>query len=831
MPVRMPGNYNKSIAFRWLAILLALAGCLSVPAAARTRKGDKFLAQGKANEARKEWDAALDNYEKALAEDPSDPGYQLAVHETRFQASQFHVAQGLKLRKEGSLAAALLQFEKAYGIDPSSSVAEQEIKTTRQMIGRESKKGADSDTRSLTPSQLAKRNTEEKLDSMLPVPELRPLNQQPINVKMNNQSAKVLYETVGKLANINVLFDPEFKSTGTDKQSIDLTGATLDEALNYLAVVTKSFWKPLSANTIFVTQDNTTKRRDYEEQVMKVFYLTNVTTPQELQEIVTAVRSVADIQRLFVYNAQNAIIARGEADRIALAEKIIHDLDKPKSEVVVDVLVLQVSSDMTRTLGAALNTLSIPVSFSPRTSISTPSSTTSTASTSTTTAANTATTGVTGTTGTSTTSSIPLAYIGKVNTEDFSTTLPSGMLQAVLSDSGTRVLQSPEIRSVDNQKATLKVGQKEPIASGSFQPGIGGVGINPLVNTQFTFIDVGVNVDLTPKVHDNGEVSMHVEVEISSVVGDVNLGGIQQPIISQEKVIHDIRMRDGEVNLLGGLRQSQDSTTLSGIPGLSSIPVIKWLFSSKTVNKTSQELLIALIPHIVRRPDYTEEEMRGIAVGNSTVVKLNYAPRTQTPPPMEPAPKPSAPPSPTTPANPLVTTPSSSASPQAEPPATAPQANTPPSAASPAAAAAPPAPAANAVVSFVPGQVQTTMGGSFTVNLVIANATDLFSAPLQIKYDPKVLKLNDATQGNLMASDGQQVTFTKNILNDTGEADVTLNRLPGTGGVTGSGMLVTLSFTALGRGPTTVSVPAFSPTNSQGQPISNSSPLLTVNIL
>ena len=140
--------------------------------------------------------------------------------------------------------------------------------------------------------------------------------------------------------------------------------------------MTKAFWKPLSANTIFVTQDNTTKRRDYEEQVMKVFYLTNVNTPQELQEIVTAVRSVADIQRLFVYNAQNAIIARGEADRIALAEKIIHDLDKPKSEVVVDVVVLQASSDMTRTLGAALNTLNMPINFTPRTSISTPSTST-----------------------------------------------------------------------------------------------------------------------------------------------------------------------------------------------------------------------------------------------------------------------------------------------------------------------------------------------------------------------------------------------------------------------------------------------------------------------
>ena len=826
----MPGTYRSLPVFRSLAILLGLAvlaGCLAVPMTARTRKGDKFLAQGKEREVRKDWDGALDFYNKALAEDPTDPGYQLEVHQARFQASQAHVSQGLKARKEGSLGQALVEFQKAYGIDPSSSVAEQEIKTTTQMIEREKKKGADSDTRSLTPSQLARRNSEQKLDSMLPVPELRPLNQQPINVKMNGQPTKVLFETVGKLANINVLFDSEFKDT--NKQSIELTGATLNEALDYLAIVTKTFWKPLSANTIFVTQDNTTKRRDYEEQVMKVFYLTNVTLPQELQEIVTAVRSVADIQRLFVYNAQNAIIARGEADRIALAEKIIHDLDKPKSEVVIDVLVLQTSSDMTRTLGAALNTLSIPVNFTPRSSISTPSSSTSTASTSTPTTSGTTTTG--GTSTASTATSIPLAYIGKVNTEDFSTILPSGTLQAVLSDSGTRVLQSPELRSVDNQKASLKIGQKEPIASGSFQSGVGGVGINPLVNTQFTFIDVGVNVDLTPKVHDNGEISMHVEVEISSVVGNVNLGGISQPIISQEKVIHDIRMKDGEVNLLGGLKQSSDSTTLTGIPGLSSIPIIKWLFSSKQVSKSSQELVIALIPHIVRRPDYTEEEMRGIAVGNATVVKLNYAHPPQAD--GEPAPKIATPPAPGAPPAQVVTPPPASANPPAAAPVTVPQVNTPPFATTSTPGAPPSAPAApqaNASVNFVPAQVETMMGGSFSVNLVMANATDLFSAPLQIKFDPKVLKLNDVTQGNLMASDGEQATFTKSIQNDTGEADITLNRLPGTGGITGSGMLVTLSFTTLARGATSVSAPAFSPSNSQGQPISNSSPLLTVNV-
>src|SRR5580698_3574446 len=390
MPLRMPGSYRNSIIFRGLTISLALAALtagLGVPAAARSRKGDKFLAQGKEREALKDWDGALDFYQKALAEDPSDPGYQLEVHQARFQSSAGHIKQGLLLRKDGKLAEALLQFEKAYGIDPSSSVAEQEIRTTTQMIEREKKKGADSDTRGLTPSQLAKRNILDRLDSMLPVPELRALNPQPVNLKMNNQPVKVLYETVGKLAGVNVLFDSEFKET--NKQSIELTGATLGDALDYLAVVTKTFWKPLSGNTIFVAQDSTTKRRDYEDQVMKVFYLSNVTTPQELQEIVTAVRSVADIQRLFVYNAQNAIIARGEADRIALAEKIIHDLDQPKSEAVVDVVVLQVSSDMTRTLGAALSSLSLPVNFAPRTSISTPSSTTSTTAATSTPVANT----------------------------------------------------------------------------------------------------------------------------------------------------------------------------------------------------------------------------------------------------------------------------------------------------------------------------------------------------------------------------------------------------------------------------------------------------------
>src|ERR1019366_6044214 len=207
---------------------------------------------------------------------------------------------------------------------------------------------------------------------------------------------------------------------------------------------------------------------------------------------------------------------------------------------------------------------------------------------------------------------------------DFSTIIPSAVLEAVLSDANTKVLQNPQLRAVDNQKASLKIGDRQPIASGSFQPGIGGVGINPLVNTQFTFLDVGVNVEILCRVHDNGDVSMHVDLDISSVTGHVTTGGIDQPIIGQRKISHDIRMPDGAVQLLGGLTKYQETKSRTGIPGLASIPILNRLFTSESITRDRQELMIALIPHIVRRPEYTAENLRGIAVGNAQSVHLSY---------------------------------------------------------------------------------------------------------------------------------------------------------------------------------------------------------------
>ena len=841
--------FNRLTAVVLAAALMAPA----VPLEARTKKGDKYLALGRASEAKKEWDAALDSYEKALSEDPSDMVYQMAAEKARFQASQAHVDKGLKIRSQGLLGEALLEFQKAYALNPGSAVAVQELRRTQEMILRERKrveetgKEAPAEERGLTPTDVVKKEIRDKIDRMLPVPELKPLNPEPINLKMNSQPVKVLFETVGKLAGINVVWDPEYQPPQKNSLSVELDNSTIDQALDTLGVLTKSYWKALSPNTVFITNDTVNKRHDYEEQVARIFYLSNVTANTDLQEIMNAARAVSDCQRMFPYTAQNAIIAKCEADRMDFVEKIINDLDKPRAEVVVDVMVIQASTTFSRQLTAAIAStgLNSPIAFTPRSSIQVPISSTASTSTATTSTATAVVTPTT-TSSTSTGSSIPLSNLGHLASSDFSTTLPGALLQAVMSDARAKVLQAPQVRSVDGVKATLNIGDRVPTASGSFQPGIGGVGINPLVNTQFQYIDTGVNVEITPRVHDNGDVTIHVDLNINSVSSYVNLGGISQPVISQKKISHDIRMREGEVGLLGGLINVQETKTVTGIPGLSSIPIIKHLFSGNSTEHDRNELMIVLIPHVIRRPEITAENLRAIAVGNFATVKVNYAPK-----PVEPA-------AAALPGSAGTTAPPATAPPATAPPATAPPATAPPGpgdtpsplaavlgqrgipAPAPPATAPPlpgvpgsggaPAPAASTRVYFAPSQTTLSPSQRITISLLIEGGADVASAPMQIQFDPKLLRLNDVSLCDFFSKDDRQPVFTKNIMNDTGAAMIQLNRPPGSHGVGRSGTLVTLIFQAVAPGTAVVQIPHLAVRNAQGAIISNSTPQLTVTV-
>jgi general secretion pathway protein D len=366
-------------------------------------------------------------------------------------------------------------------------------------------------------------------------------------------------------------------------------------------------------------------------------------------------------------------------------------------------------------------------------------------------------------------------------------------------------------------------------------------------------------------VHDNGDVTLHVELNINSVSSYVNLGGINQPVISQKKISHDIRMREGEVGLLGGLINVQEDKTVTGIPGLSSIPLLKRLFTGESTDHSRNELMIVLIPHVIRRPEITPENLRTIAVGNFTSVKVNYAPKPAdvvvAGPGAEGVVAPSGPGGTTAPpaTAPPATAPPATAPPATAPPATAPPATAPPATAplatalpgpgvtpaliqgalaprGPGGAPAPPgpggtpAPAGNMRVYFEPSQATASPSGPITVSLLVEGGDDVASAPIEIQFDPKFLRLNNVSLGDFLSKDGQQPVFTKNILNDTGVAVIQLNRPPGSRGVGGSGTLVTLDFQAVARGATVVTVPHLAVRNAQGAIVSTSTPQLTVTV-
>jgi general secretion pathway protein D len=800
-----------------LLILIAVGSFLQAK-----DKGSKDFKDAQAAAEKQDWDKALQLYMSAMDKNPNNLAYTIGMRRARFQAGQMHVNKGQKLRTDGKVDEAMAEFQRAIIADPSSGIAIQELKRTQAILDEKKsgvKPGVNPSDAGLTPAERARRSDDRKVASIEPPPELTPVVARIPPIKMNNQPPKVLYETIGKMAGINVVFDSQYTAPQRNSNVDIATNTPIEQAFDYLAMLTHTFWKPISANTIFVAEDNVTKRRDYEDDVVKVFYVTNVTSVQEFQEIATTIRTVAEIRRVFTYNAQKALIVRGTADQVALTEKLIHDLDKPKSEVVIDVIVMQVNSQYSRSLAATIASggtagLQQAISFLPQTTTTGTTTTTTDPTTNITTT--TTTPGTSGTTTGTTAGSIPLSQIGHLSINQFSTSLPGAILNAVMSDAHTKTLNKPQVRASDGMKVELIIGQRIPYATGSFSSGVSvSSSVSPLVSTQFNYADVGLKLNITPQIHSTSECTLHIEVEVSEVDQYVNIGGISQPVIGQSKNTADVRLRDGEVNLLSSLSQNSDSSTVGGLPGLTNIPILgQFLFGSSSKNKSTGELMIALIPHIVRTPDYTAENLRGIYAGSDQVVKLYYAPKA------EEAPAPANPPD----ANSSSTSPAATA-----PPSTAPQVGT-PTVTAPV-PSVPPSPPGHAQVRFAPAAIEAKQGAAVNVSVQIDNVADLFSAsPIRIKYDPALLKLNDASPGELFSRDGIHATQVKDIRNEVGEATLTVARAPGTKGISGTGAVLMLNFTAIGKGKGTITLPDFNLKNSQLQPVAATPSELPVTI-
>ncbi len=724
-------------------------------------KAKDLYAKGQDAEARQQYEAAYDFYKQAYDLRPKDLRFRAAFEHARFEAASAIVHRGQKLREEGKLDDAVAEFQKALTVDPSLFIAKQELIRTQKMIDQQ----RNPQPQAAGPPSSLERKVHEAAGPV----ELAPISNTPITVKMLNTKSDVVYRTVGQLAGVNVLFDPDYTPRPIN---VDLSGVTLEEALEITALESKTFWRPVTSNTIFVAADNPAKRKELEQSVLKTFYLTNLSQPTELQDVVNAIRAVLDVQRVQQLLSQNALVVRGTPDQIALAQKLVEDLDKARPEVIIDIAVMQVSKDRSRTLG-----LNPPTSATVQLQNNITSSTTTTGTTS---SGNSATiTSGTGTTG------INLNTLGNLTAENFQVTIPAANLSVVMGASDTKLIQNPQIRALDGQKASLKIGDRVPVATGSFQPGIGGVGINPLVNTQFQYLDVGVNIDVTPRVHANGEVTLKITMDVSAVTGQQNIGGISQPIIGQRKIEHEIRLKDGEANLLGGIMEDQQTKQLSGIPGLAQIPILKYLFGQTTQDHSENEIVFAVVPHIIRATDVNEINQRALDIGTATSIQLRHTPRPVS------APAASNGQAGQNGTASIVPADQAQNQPPVRPAVSSAQ-NTPPGGAP--------------SFLFDPPTIQVKKGDTFPVNLLISGAQNVYSVPVQLNYNPNLLQLVNVSNGSFLSQDGQVVTLVHREDETLGQSQITVSRPSGAGGVSGQGTVATITFVAKASGQTPLTI-------------------------
>ena len=568
-----------------LLLIAILAGAMAVPAVAESAEHD-FKAGAK-SERQNNYDAAFQAYKRAHELKPTEPKYMSAFLRMRFYAAAEHIHKGQELRDAGKFDEAMAEFRLAATIDPSNFQALAEMAKTNNLIQSQAQQKENAQKTHGQPSTIEK----EAMSAAGPV-SLSVKWDTPISLHLSSTTVDVVYKTIAKIAGINVLIDPDYKP---QKINFELQDVSLGQAMDMLALQSKTFWRPVASNTILVAADTGTKRKELEQNVMKTFYLTNAATPADLQEAAGTLKAILDINRIQVTPEQRSLTLRGTPDQMVLAQKLLADIDKPKPEVVVDVVVMEVDRTTVQTIGTNPPT-SASVTLQPAGTSSSSGS------------------------GSSGGSGLTLNSFTKLNAGDFAVSIPGISFSLLASDANTKVIQRPEVRVIDSEKASLKIGDRVPIATGSFQSGFGGS-----VNTQFQYLDVGVNIDMTPYVHADDSVTLKMTLEISSVTGEQNIGGFNQPTIGQRRIEHEARLKDGEVNLIAGILNDTEAQSLSGYPGLLKVPILRYLFGQDNRQRQQSEVVFAIIPHIIRGYNTNEENLKEVDLGSGNSVTYRKA--------------------------------------------------------------------------------------------------------------------------------------------------------------------------------------------------------------
>jgi general secretion pathway protein D len=567
-----------------LLILLLIPASVALGCAANAsyRKAEQLETDG-------QWDDAVLRYMDALSNDPGNIKYQAALLRAKMKASESHFEKGKQFEKANVLERALVEYQQATQLDPTNQYAEAQLEHVRRAIALQ---------RLNRPAETIEQMKIRARGARPQPPMLNPRSDQPISLEFPQAvSIFQIYRALGQAFGINVLFDPNLKDQDI---AIDLKDVTAQSALETLMHAAGHFYKVIDEHTILIAADTPQNRRTYEDLVIQTFYLSNA----EVKDMTQILRSLIDAKKIATNEQLNAIILRDTADKVKVAEKIIETNDKAKAEVVVDVELLQIDTTKLSDLGIALSQYSIGQQLDTG-SIG----------------AATSTSGTTGSTATTSSTSTPLrvSNIPYLNQSNWILNIPSFVYNFIKQNSEARLLAKPQLRITEGQKANLIIGDKVPIPLTTFNTS-NTVGSSIVPVTSFQYQDVGVKIEIEPRVHHNQEVTLKVKIEVSNLGANIVSNGTSQPTIGTRSFDSTIRLKDGETNFLAGLIRDDDSTSDQGIPGLSDLPVIGRLFSDKNHQNAHTDVVLTLTPHIIRNAEITEEDLLPIWVGTEANV-------------------------------------------------------------------------------------------------------------------------------------------------------------------------------------------------------------------
>jgi general secretion pathway protein D len=497
----------------------------------------------------KDWDAAIEYYERAMREDPDNSVYRLALLRVKVAASLTHLQQARSLASQNKKEKAQAEYERALFYDP-----------TNVAIAAEAKRLMEEEVKEEKPREVK-----------IELPVKLKVDKKKLQLKFVNASLRSIFQALAKSASINIIFDEQFRDVPF---TIDLADMTLEQALNSLCLASKNFYTIIDEKTIIVAPDQPVKRVQYELDAIKTFYLSNI----QAQDIQGPLRQMLQTQfrapNIIIDKNLNSVTVRGAPSLVELADKIIHVWDKPKGEVIIDLEIMEVSSTRLRQLGLDFEQHIIGFRYSG--------------------------------TQESETGWLNLKDIDLSKRENYQITLPSALIQFLEQDVDTKIISQPRLRGVEGEKIEYLVGDKIPIPRTTFTPiAAGGVSQQPV--TSFTYEDVGIDMKITPRIHFENEITLELEIKLRSLGGS---GYADIPIITTREVKNIIRLKDGETNLLAGLLKDEERKTLKGIAGLKNIPVLGSLFSSTDQTIQQTDVILTITPHIIRTIPLSAEDLK-----------------------------------------------------------------------------------------------------------------------------------------------------------------------------------------------------------------------------